>query len=213
MANLNDYFHKSLFVRGLDHPFSNTIAPSLDLSHLTEKQLNNIKFGIWDFRSFDIEDEEYSKVINGSMRLFEKNNGRSITDDVYFSSFIDVQDIDLVKVETDIRIDRNIDGIRHDITSIRDNMFPIGYEDCSYTYTLNEYYLLLSDGKSMVHYTDITDKVEVYELNEENDLFSGFKLGKNYVIDEALLESDEPLISEIRTTIKGKKDILELIKR
>ena len=53
MANLNDYFHKSLFVRGLDHPFSNTIAPSLDLSHLTEEQyrllLRSGKDIIWSY--------------------------------------------------------------------------------------------------------------------------------------------------------------------
>ena len=74
MANLNDFFNKSVFVKGLDHPFSSNIAPSVDLSHLNEEEKNNIKFGIYDFTSHEIVQDDYSKVIYGDMRLFEKNN-------------------------------------------------------------------------------------------------------------------------------------------
>ena len=213
MSNLNDFFNKSVFVKGLDHPFSSNIAPSVDLTSLSEEEKNNIKFGIWDFKNFEIIQDDYSKVIYGNMRLFEKNNGRSITDDISFDSFISVEDADLVKVETDIRIERNVDGVMHDKVSVRDGMFPIGYVDSGYHFTLSEFYIMIDDGKRMVHYTDFSDGYEVYELNVERDLMSGFKIGKPIVFKDHDLDIDDPLLLEIKSVIKSQEGILKLIKR
>ena len=213
MANLNDFFNKSVFVKGLDHPFSSNIAPSVDLSHLNEEEKNNIKFGIYDFTSHEIVQDDYSKVIYGDMRLFEKNNGRTIIDNVQYDSFISVEDKDIVKVETDIKIERNVDGVSHDIPCVRDGMFPIGYVETGYHFTLSEFYIMIDGGKKVVHYTDFSEGYEVYELNRKNDLMSGFKIGVSTIFKDADLDIEDPLLLEIKSVIEYRKGILQLIKR
>lgn len=213
MANLNDFFNKSIFVKGLDHPFSSNIAPSVDLSSLSEEELNNIKFGIYDFKCWEVEQDNYSKIIYGNMRLFEKNNGRSISDYVSYDSYVTIEDKDVVKVETDIKIDRSVDGVLHEMPCVRDGMFPIGYLDTGYQFTLSEFYILIDGGNKVVHYTDFSNGYEVYELNRKNDLMSGFKIGIPVIFKEADLDKDDALLHEIKSVIEYRKGILELIKR
>ena len=213
MVSLKDFFNKSVFVKGLDHPFSPNIAPTPDLSSLSEEEMNNIKYGMYKFNEFKETSTAFSSLISGYLKAFEKNNNRRITDDILFKSLITIEDVDLVKVETEVRVDRVVEGEMHDKASVRDAMFPIGYNDGGYQFIFTEFYVLIDDGKKMLHYTDFSDSVEVFELNVQGNLMSGFKISDLTVFNETDLDRDEPLINEIKSVIKGKKDILELIKR
>ena len=210
---LKEYFNKSVFVKGLDHPFSSNIAPSVDMSSLSEEELNNIKFGIYRFKDFTYSLNEYDGVITGKVRLFEKNNGRRISDDVSFETFIDFQDTDLIKVDTEVRVDRFIEGDNHELVSVRDGMFPIGYQDISYEFGISEYFMMTYDGTRVIHYSDNYNGYEVYELNNEYDLMSGLKLNNVIVIKDHDLDKESPLLDEINQMIMDRKEVLQLIRR
>lgn len=213
MINLKDYFNKSVFVKGLDHPFSTNIAPSIDLSSLSEDEMNNIKYGMYKFNDFIYEGTDYSLSISGYLKSFEKNNGRKIYDDINFDSYVSIEDEDLVMVCTDVSIERSVEGEIHDKVSVRDVLYPIGYLDTSYVFSINEYYVMIDNGRKVLHYSDLSDSVEVFELNEEYNITSGFKIGIVNVYNKQELNSDEPLFEEIRSVINSKKDVLQLIKR
>lgn len=213
MINLKDYFNKSVFVKGLDHPFSTNIAPSIDLSSLSEDEMNNIKYGMYKFNDFIYEGTDYSLSIRGYLKSFEKNNGRKIYDDINFDSYVSIEDEDLVMVCTDVSIERSVEGEIHDKVSVRDVLYPIGYLDTSYVFSINEYYVMIDNGRKVLHYSDLSDSVEVFELNEEYNITSGFKIGIVNVYNKQELNSDEPLFEEIRSVINSKKDVLQLIKR
>ena len=210
---LKEYFNKSVFIRGLDHPFSSNIAPTVDMSSLREEELDNIKFGIYKFNDFNYMLNNYEGTITGKVRLFEKNNGRRISDDVTFETFIDFQDTDLIKVETDVRVDRFIEGENHELASVRDGMFPIGYQDISYEFGISEYFMMTYDGTRVIHYSDNYNGFEVYELNTQYDLMSGFKLGNVIVIKDHDLDKESPLLDEINQMIMDRKEVLQLIRR
>lgn len=213
MINLKDYFNKSVFVKGLEHPFSTNIAPSIDLSSLSEEEINNIKYGMYKFNDFIYEGTDYSLSIRGCLKSFEKNNGRKIYDDINFDSYVSIEDEDLVMVCTDVSIERSVEGEIHDKVSVRDVLYPIGYLDTSYVFSINEYYVMIDSGKKVLHYSDLSDSVEVFELNEKYNITSGFKIGIVNVYKNEELNSDEPLFEEIRSVINSKKDVLQLIKR
>ena len=114
---------------------------------------------------------------------------------------------------TDVSIERSVEGEIHDKVSVRDVLYPIGYLDTSYVFSINEYYVMIDNGRKVLHYSDLSDSVEVFELNEEYNITSGFKIGIVNVYNKQELNSDEPLFEEIRNVINSKKDVLQLIKR
>lgn len=212
MVSLYNYFIKSIFIRGMENPINSRIAPQPDLSSLSEEELKKIKYGIWEYNTSIVDESDTRYELLGLVRAFEKNNGRNIEDIVRFHANIDVLE-DEVMVETEINLDREVDGENHDLASVRDGLLPIGYQTGSHTINITEYYTLLSNGKRLLHHSPFTKSFEVYEIDPSVKFGEGIKYSGLKVFNGEDPEIDDPDIDEIRRIINNNNSVMRLIRK
>lgn len=220
------YFDKSMFANGIIRLQESNINLQKDSNQsieTTEYKDNGSKLCTRDFNIRNINVSCLTdSSIQGSFLIYQEKEYES-SDIANFESKVSILDETTVSISTNVNVPRNIVDCNFDGLNARNCLFyGFAHEDGSTSFQLNEYFKTIptiSNGTVLLHYSDFSDFIEVYELPKELHPFKVYKNGiAHYEINELLkwhvedgiLDLDSPKVFDATNLDKKDKDLEEI---
>ncbi len=226
---LNSYLYNSLFFEGLFHPEGNNISPKSD-DEENENDFSGYKCSMsgYGVNEFDVKSissiGDQEKLINGTFIAYlDKEYGYywdnlkkeptnletkkifSMIDNGEFETSIKLVSSTELNVNTKASIVRNVIGYNYDESTVRDGFFGNNnHKDSRFGFSINEYFKIISNNR-LLHYSDASSLLEIYDMPEGFKLEDGFDINKAIYsnvynennIGELEKDEDYQLIKEI----------------
>lgn len=193
---MNSYLYSSLFFTGLAYPEGNNISPKTnDETNIEITGHKAGRTGNW-VREFNVgsitQENELKRIIKGNFvaevsKIYNhywdavnkkqtnmrKHEPFKMIDNGEFQTKINIESPTELTIDTQVNVVRNFVGHNYDGLTIRDAYFGNNnHDDSRFSISIREYFKMISNNR-MLHYSDYSDAVELYNLPAGHKITDG----------------------------------------
>ena len=225
-----EIFYSSMFLDGMFYPLGSNIALKEDCDN--EVGESNYWIGMHTFGShyFNVK-SMHPGLVSGDVSLFEKMHFNSVydtkhkvshpvdevdtilTDNITFKTQIEEED-NSCKITTDFIIDREASVLPFmsypTKKSVRNGLFAFPLESGIYEGKLTEYFVKISKGTRLLHYSPVSPFFEVFEIAPDFTFKKGILPDYPKVFDDTTYDKEDKDLKEISQYVPIDPKILKL---